>query len=201
MTTSCIPKLGAVVLVALAFTVGCPGVSAQPRSERRLVAAIRQLYSEDVGEARYFLSWFDLNGDGISEAIVHVAGPYVCGTGGCDTHIFAQVRGSYELVSTIDLSRPLIVASQRRTHKWRNLIVYVAGGGILPGYYVELKFDGRGYPENPTVGPAKRVRGQPRGTVLIKRYREYTQGRPLIPQQRQSNKGMQRTRLQRAFHH
>ncbi len=189
----CSPKLGVVVLVALALLAGCDAVSAQPQFERSLVAALHEIYSEDSGDARYFLRWLDLNGDGVSEAIVHVVGSLVCGTGGCDTHIFARRRGSYELVSTIGLSRPLVVASPRRSRKWRNLIVYVAGGGVLPGHYVELKYDGRSYPENPTVEPVKRVRGRPRGMVLIKPYTVYTQGKPLLPKRRQSNNGMHPT--------
>jgi hypothetical protein len=157
------------------------------------VTALREVYSEDEGEARYFLKWFDLNGDGIPEAVVHVVGPHVCGTGGCDTHIFARRSGGYRLVSTVELSRPLVIASPRRTHGWRNLIVFVAGGGILPGYYAELRFNGRTYPDNPTVKPARRVRGKSRGAVLIKDYGVYTEGKPLIPPPRQSNNGMQRS--------
>jgi len=155
---------------------------AQAQPDSALVAAIRETYSDhDYGDVRYFLKWFDLNGDGDPEAIVYVVGPRVCGTGGCDTHIFARREGGYKLVSTISLTRPLIIASQRRAHGWRNLIVFVAGGGILPGYYAELQFDGRTYPENPTVEPAKRVKGQPRGEALIKRFRSYLEGKPLNP--------------------
>jgi hypothetical protein len=156
---------------------------AQSQPDSALVAAIRETYSDqDYGDVRYFLNWFDLNGDGEPEAIVYVVGPRVCGSGGCDTHIFARREGGYNLVSTISLTRPLIIASQRRAHGWNNLIVFVAGGGVLSGYYAELQFDGRTYPENPTVEPAKRVEGQPRGEPLIKRFRSYMEGKPLNPQ-------------------
>jgi hypothetical protein len=197
--TYCLTKLWSAVLLVLVWALGCAQAEAQNRSERDLVAALRGMYSEDVGEARYFLSWFDLNGDGTPEAIAHVVGPRVCGTGGCDTHIFARRGRGYRLISTIGLSRPLIVASRRRTQGWRNLIVYIAGGGILPGYYVELRFNGRAYPENPTVGPAKRVGGEPKGKVLIEKYEAFTQGRPLIPPPRQSNNGMHPTANSVAF--
>jgi len=153
---------------------------AQAQPDSALVAALRETYSDqDYGDVRYFLKWFDLNGDGEPEAIVYVVGPRVCGSGGCDTHIFDRREGGYKLVSTISLTRPLIISSQRRAHGWNNLIVFVSGGGILPGYYVELQFDGITYPENPTVEPAKSVKGQPRGVTLIKRFRSYMEGKSL----------------------
>ena len=169
------------LLVALLLFHSCARADAQTQSAPRLVAALREIYSDDDGEVRYFLRWFDLNGDGKPEAIVHVVGPNVCGTGGCDTHIFARRGGDYKLVSTIGLSRPPVIASQSRAHGWRSLLVFIAGGGVLPGHYVELRFDGRTYPRNPTVGPAKRVRGKPRGTLLIRDYQVYTEGSLLIP--------------------
>ena len=168
-------------MIVLTVFLGCVNAGAQTRSESRLVSALREEYSKDDGEVRYFLKWFDLNGDGTPEAIVHVVGPNVCGTGGCDTHIFARHGGGYKLIATVELSRPLIIASPRRTHGWRNLIVFVAGGGILPGYYAELRFGGRTYPDNPTVKPVQKVRGKPEGVVLIKRFTVYTEGKPLMP--------------------
>jgi len=130
----------------------------------------------------YFPKSFDLNGDGTPEVIVHVVAPRVCGTGGCETHIFARLGASYKLISTIDLSRPLVIAALGRSHGWRNLIVFVAGGGVLQGYYAELRFNGKTYPDNPTIKPAKRISGKQRGTVLIKDFRVYTEGIPLISQ-------------------
>jgi len=155
----------------------------QTRSDSALAAALREEYSDgDYGDFRYFLKWFDLNGDGKPEAIVYVAGPRVCGTGGCPTHIFVRREGGYKPVSTIALTRPLIIASQRRTHGWNNLIVFVAGGGILHGYYAELPFDGSTYPESASDKLAKEVKGQPQGVVLIKRFSSYLEGKSLKPQ-------------------
>ena len=155
----------------------------QSQSDSALVAALSEEYSgDDYGDFRYFLKWFDLNGDGEPEAIVYVVGPRVCGTGGCPTHIFVRREGGYKPVSTIVLTRPLIIASQRRAHGWRNLIVFVSGGGILHGYYVELPFDGSTYPESASDELAKKVNGQPQGVVLIKRFGSYLEGKSLNPQ-------------------
>lgn len=168
-------------VLILLLSLGCVDISAQTESDTSLITELRKLYSDDNGsDIRYFLKWFDLNGDGTPEAIVHVAGPQVCGTGGCDTHIFAKAGAGYKLISTIGLSRPTVIASPDRSHGWRNLIVFVAGGGILRGYYTELRFNGKTYPDNPTVKPAKRIRSKPRGTVLIEDFKFYTEGKPLI---------------------
>jgi hypothetical protein len=157
----------------------------QTQSDSALAAALREEYPDgDYGDFRYFLKWFDLNGDGEPEAIVYVAGPRVCGTGGCNAHIFARREGGYKLISTIGISRPPIIASHRRTHGWKNLIVFVAGGGVLPGYYAELPFDGSTYPESSSDERAKEVKGQPRGVTLIKRFRSYLEGKSLNPQGR-----------------
>ena len=169
-------------VLTIVLSLRCLDVSAQAKLDSTLENQLRRMYSEDDGEVRYFSKSFDLNGDGTPEVIVHVVGPGACGTGGCETHIFAKHGASYKLISTIDLSRPLVIAALRRSHGWRNLIVFVAGGGILPGYYAELRFNGKTYPDNPTLKPAKRISGKPRGTVLIKNFGVYTEGKPLISQ-------------------
>ena len=126
-------------LLTIVISFGFVNISAQEKSTPTLVNELLKMYSNDDGEVRYFLKWFDLNGDGTLEAIVHVVGPRVCGTGGCDTHIFAKLGGGYKLISTIGLSRPLVIASPARSHGWRNLTVLVAGGGNMRGYYAELR--------------------------------------------------------------
>ena len=172
-------KLTVLIIV---LSLRCLDVSAQAKLDSSLENQLREMYSEDDGDVRYFPKSFDLNGDGTPEVIVHVVGPSVCGTGGCETHIFARLGTAYKLISTIDLSRPLVIAALGRSHGWRNLIVFVAGGGNVRGYYAELRFNGKTYPENPTLKPAKRISGKPRGTVLIKDFRFYTEGKRLISQ-------------------
>ena len=175
-------KFGAATSAALIILAASASAAAQTAPEQSVQAALREIYSEEEGDFRYFLKWFDLDGDGTPEAVVHVVGPMVCGTGGCDTNVLARRGdGAYKLVSTISLTHPLIIASPRRSHGWRDLIVFVAGGGILPGYYAELKFDGRTYPDNPTGPPALKLRGRPQGVVLIKDFKFYTEGRRLPP--------------------
>ena len=167
-------------LTLLTLVLSFASIDIAAQSDSILETELRKMYTADDGDVRYFVKWFDLNGDGTPEAMVYVVGPQVCGTSGCDTHIFIKHGSGYKLVATIGLSHPLIVAASARSHGWRDLIVFVAGGGLLPGYYAELRFDGREYPDNPTVKPAQRIRGKPRGTVLIKDFKVYTEGKPLV---------------------
>ncbi|HEY0724946.1 MAG TPA: hypothetical protein VGD41_13325 [Pyrinomonadaceae bacterium] len=175
------PMILKFTVLTFVLSLRCLDVSAQATLDSTLENQLRKMYSDDDGEVRYFPKLFDLNGDRTPEVMVHVVGPDVCGTGGCETHIFAKRGKSYRLISTINLTHPLVVAALDRSHGWRNLIVFVAGGGIIPGYYAELRFNGKTYPDNPTLKPARRISGKPRGTVLIKDFRLYTEGKPLIP--------------------
>jgi putative lipoprotein len=61
-----------------------------------------------------------------------------------------------------------------RSRGWRDVAVRVAGGGI-PAREVILRFNGRGYPGNPSLVAASRGRAAP-GRVLIS---DTDEGRPL----------------------
>ncbi len=47
-----------------------------------------------------------------------------------------------------------------------DLAVHLAGGGIQPGLYAKLSFDGHRYPSNPSMPPAKPMIA-PRGEILF----------------------------------
>jgi len=70
----------------------------------------------------------------------------VCGTGGCDTFVFVQEESGLRLVSRTSVTRPPIVVASTTTQGWRDVVVRVSGGGIIPGYDALLRFDGRTYP-------------------------------------------------------
>jgi hypothetical protein len=72
---------------------------------------------------------------------------------------------------------PPIRALASKSHGWRDLSVYVAGGGTLPGYHALIPFNGVTYASNPTVDPARQLRRAVRGRILIP---ESDRGRPLF---------------------
>ena len=124
-------------------------------------------YSGEDPRLRYSVAFTDLNGDGKDEAIVYVTGNHVCGSGGCDLTIYTPAGRSWRTVTQMSISRPPIGVLSTSTHGWRDIAVYVAGGGILPGYEAQLKFNGQSYPSNPSVAPAQAIRKGVQIRVLI----------------------------------
>ncbi|WP_239185936.1 hypothetical protein [Candidatus Nitrotoga sp. HW29] len=70
-------------------------------------------------------------------------------------------------MTNIRITRPPIYVLSGMSKGWHNIGVWVQGGGIRLGYVAELRFNGKAYPENPSVSPAKRLEGKLRGKVLI----------------------------------
>ncbi len=101
-------------------------------------------------DLRYHYNTADLNGDGKADAIVFVSGNSICGTGGCQVLIFKGDGKNYALVTEMSVSHPPVFVGATKTNGWRDLVMEVYGGGIKP-YFASLKFDGKTYPENPTV--------------------------------------------------
>ena len=144
-----------------------------------LSAAIRAAAGTDVGDARYFDAAFDLDGDGTAEQVVYLAGPMMCGTGGCPLYVFTPGADGYRLVSRLSVVQLPVRVSPRSSQGWRNLVVHVAGGGV-PSADVELEFDGTTYPSNPTVEPARRMTDLAGTEVLIEEFDTYTEGNELV---------------------
>jgi hypothetical protein len=139
--------------------------------------AIRAALEGDY-EAHYFDAVADLNDDGTPEAIAYVAGPMVCGTGGCPVLVFTPAADGYRLVSRITVVQPPVRLTPRSSQGWRNLVVGVGGGGMAAGN-AELKFDGTSYPTNPTVPPAEPVADLAGSEVLIAEFASYKDGKPV----------------------
>jgi hypothetical protein len=111
---------------------------------------IRANYLSPDGDTRYLDGAADLNGDGQPEIIVHVVGDAACDAGGCPTLVFTHLASGYRLLSTITRSNPPIRVSASRSKGWQNLIVRLGSAGT-EARDVELAFDGRTYPVDPTA--------------------------------------------------
>jgi hypothetical protein len=117
--------------------------------------------------AGYFDAFVDLNGDGKPEAIVYITGQSWCGSGGCTLLILTPEGSSYKVVTKIPITRLPVRVLTKASNGWRNLGVWVQGGGIQPGYEAELRFDGKTYPRNPSTNAARRLVGRVTGEVVI----------------------------------
>jgi putative lipoprotein len=128
-------------------------------------------------QPRYAAAFADLNGDGVGEALVYVIGPTVCGSGGCNLLVLQRSRTGWLLVTQMTITNPPIRLLPTGRHGWRDLGVFVAGGGFR-GHEAVLSFNGRSYPTNPSVPPARATPRPGPGQVLIAREDE---GVPIFP--------------------
>ena len=168
-------RIGALVAFVAAGACG-PTDAGGPPGTGWIADELRAMYGDLPGEVRYFDGVADLNGDGDPEVLVHVVGPMLCGTGGCNTLVFTSGDSGYALVADIPVTRPPIRVSPRTSNGWRNLLVRVSGGGVIPGYEAELPFDGERYPANPTVPPAEPVSDTAGAVVVIPAFADFTAG-------------------------
>jgi hypothetical protein len=134
------------------------------RANRSLRAFLRTF---DANLKDHFIASFaDLNGDGRPEAIVYLRSNW-CGSGGCTMLILEQGRDSSRLLTEVSITRPPIRLLRTKSNGWRDIGVWVQGGGIQQGYEAELRFDGKTYPSNPSMPPARPLRDRVEGETLI----------------------------------
>lgn len=116
---------------------------------------------------RYLAAWVDLKGDGGREALVYVSGAGWCGTGGC-TLLILEPRGrDFRVVGEVSVTRLPIGVLPTASHGWRDITVAVGGGGIIDGYTAILPFNGRRYPDDPTLASARRLARHEKVSVVI----------------------------------
>lgn len=171
----------AIVLSAFLMTI-CVARSqgrpdAAPSSAEESLKRFLQTFDHET-TTRYVAAFRDLDGDGTPEAVVYLVGRSWCGSGGCEALILTRDGGSWRIVTEITIAQLPIRVLTDTSHGWRSIGVWVQGGGIQPGHEAELRFDGRSYPRNPSVPPARQLEGNPGGEVLISSTRDAT---PLYP--------------------
>ncbi|WP_226578165.1 hypothetical protein [Halobacillus litoralis] len=101
---------------------------------------------------RYWYNKVDLNEDGVPEVFVYLSGPMVCGTGGCSAILLEKKDNRYQVKTKFSLVRSPVIVSNEKTNGWKNLVMYVAGGG-MKGAYKQLTYQDGTYPSNPSVQP------------------------------------------------
>jgi hypothetical protein len=151
-----------VIASALGLSVAQPGRNQDDASVRRFLKG----FDNDLN-GRFIAAFADLNGDGKTEAIVHLTSNAWCGTGGCTTLVLARDGDSWRILTEISITRLPIRVLMTKSSGWRSIAVWVQGGGIQPGYEAELRFDGKTYPANPSVSPARPTVSKAKGEVVI----------------------------------
>jgi len=156
-----------------------PLVTGQVRPEAARDAALEAAIKDPDGDGRpdnhdpegtfwtrYYYNRVDLNGDGEPEVLVYLFGPYMCGSGGCNTLVFRRGGGGYKLVSDIPLTRNPIIVSERKTNGWHDLVFLASGGGVR-AHYVVLRFNGKSYPDSSAEDPVRPLGANTRGRAYL----------------------------------
>lgn len=83
--------------------------------------------------------------------------------------VLAPEGASYRVITETTVTRLPIRVLSTKSNGWHDITVTVAGGGILIGYEAELSFDGKTYPSNPSVPPARplEVAGKAEGKTVL----------------------------------
>jgi hypothetical protein len=121
----------------------------------------------DYKATRYISAFVNLKGDGTRQVIVYFTDKYSCGSGGCTALILAPEGLSYKVITSITIARLPIRVLTTKSNGWHDISVWVHGGGVQPGYEAILSFDGKTYPRNPTVPPARPLLKKVPGRVVI----------------------------------
>jgi hypothetical protein len=148
-----IPSAGDVKIGEISYTIA--QLKPDPALEQAILDQLGGYTNCEPGSGngvRYFYNVVDLNNDSIPETIVYLVGRETCGSGGCTTLIFRSSGDRHELISHLTLTNNPIIVSHQTTNGWRDLVLYVSGGGAKASYH-RLRFTGNNYPENPSVEP------------------------------------------------
>lgn len=184
--------LAAVCSAAEVGTAGAvrPAMRSSRPHENRPVAPVRRFLRRFVtAQSRpmppdrstgFYVAFARLGPAGERNAVVYLRNGGWCGTGGCTMLVLAAAGRGWKLVSRTTAVRTPIEALPSRSRGWRNLAVYVAGGGVR-GHMAELRFNGRGYLLNPTVPPARKINSPRHPRMLIPNTALYRKPCPVFP--------------------
>lgn len=178
------PLWSLVVLLAI-----CSCTAAQEGSLRKFLQSYAERSnSDDIKATRYFAAFVHLRDDNTRQVIVYLIGGAWCGSGGCQTLILVPEGSSFTVLTKMTAVQQPIRVLDTKSNGWRDLGVWVQGGGNQRGYEARLSFNGKEYPSNPTVPPAKPLTARVSGTVVVP---PSGTGEPLYPPQEQARFGLE----------
>tara|TARA_B100001094_G_scaffold333363_2_gene411107 strand:+ start:3253 stop:3819 length:567 start_codon:yes stop_codon:yes gene_type:complete len=126
----------------------CDTLSYQSERQKMLEQAIKEQIMVEHPDIRYIVKWFDLNADGIKEAIVHVMGPELCNQDACHNYIFHWdlQKNHYKQVGQHKRANPPILATPDKGKGWYSLRM-----ALDEDDFIEYKFNGKRYMKNKQV--------------------------------------------------
>lgn len=101
------------------------------------------------------------------EVFAYVSGQSWCGSSGCTAFLLEPTGSTYRVISKFTLVQLPVRVLASTTNGWHDLSVPVRGGGVVPGYEALLGYNGKKYPSNPSMPPAKKLITSPPGELLV----------------------------------
>ena len=98
--------------------------------------------------------------------VVYLSGQRWCGSGGCTMLILKPIESSFKVLGKVTIVQLPIALLPSMNEGYPDIGVRVDGGGVQPGYEAVLSFNGKGYPQNPSMPPARKA-ATIRGKVII----------------------------------
>jgi hypothetical protein len=104
--------------------------------------------------------------NGKTEDVVYILGQRWCGSGGCTLLVLEPTESSFNVLGRVTIVQlPVrLLSSMQNGHP--DIGVTVQGGGVLAGYEAVLSFNGKSYPRNPSLPPARKATAV-QGKVII----------------------------------
>jgi hypothetical protein len=88
--------------------------------------------------------------------IVYVSGQGWCGSGGCTMLILEPTESAFKVLGRVTIVQLPIRLLPSVNDGHPDIGVSVQGGGVQSGYEAVLSFDGKSYPRNPSMPPARK---------------------------------------------
>jgi hypothetical protein len=153
---------------------GCVGQQ-QQSSTTNLDSALKKFLQKELTDpqfgidktTRYSAAVIKSDGPSKEEVVVYVSGESWCGSGGCRLWILEPAGASFRIIGEEAIVQLPIRVLRSQSHGRFDIGVWVQGGGIQPGYEALLGFDGKSYPDNPSVAPARKLPQGVPGQILI----------------------------------
>jgi hypothetical protein len=149
-----------------------PTLEREVASEKARDAAVERLVAAEVPEpgelVRYQYNFVDLNADGTPEVLLRIDGRSTCVSGGCRLLVLSKAGSGYEVISRTTLTWAPILVSEHRTNGWNDLVLWQRAdppGGA--SHYKVLEFEGRAYPQDPSMEPAHLLELPVRGVAYL----------------------------------
>jgi len=160
-----IPPMKFISFVFLVVMLAAPSLLKAESPPSSLVSAVKSYLKEpgEGAELTFQHALTDLNSDGQVDAIVLLTGSAWCGSGGCTMLVFEGNKDSFVFRSRSTIIRKPIKVTAEKRNSWKTLIVSTNKIGD-----VVMRFNGTGYPLNPSIQPKASTAQLKAAEILLK---------------------------------